>query len=213
MPQRKYEQTLRAESAEETRRRILDAVADQLRAAPTDPVSLDAVARRARVARSTLYTTFGSRSGLFEAFLEDLWSRTGLAALSTAVQAPDAIEHLRAGIAAASRMYADDLALYRVLFSMGRLDPDSTGRALRTMEDERAGGMLFLARHLAEAGALRPDVSVERAADVLWLICSFDSLETLLTARNLSLDDSIDLLTTTAIRALCRPADGVGSTD
>ena len=205
MARRKYEQTLRAESAEETRRRILDAFADQLRAAPTEPVSLDVVARRARVARSTLYTTFGSRSGLFEAFVEDLWARTGLATLSDAVRAPDAIGHLREGIAAASRMYAEDLPVYRVLFSMGRLDPGSTGEAVRKMEDDRAGGMLFLAQHLAEAGMLRPDLDVTSAADILWVLCSFDSLDALLTERHLPLDDAIDRLSTTAIRTLCAP--------
>ena len=76
---RKYEQQLRAESAEETRRRILDAVARRLREAPTEPVSLDQVAKLARVARSTIYLIFGSRAGLFDAFTEDLADRTGSA--------------------------------------------------------------------------------------------------------------------------------------
>ena len=204
MAQRKYEQTIRAESAEETRRRILDAFAEQLRAAPTEAVSLDIVARRARVARSTIYTTFGSRSGLLQSFVEDLWSRTGLAALSEAVQEPDAVNHLRSGITAASRMYAQDLAVYRALFSMGRLDPQSTGSALRAMEDDRAGGMLFLARHLDESGVLRPDLDVKMAADILWVLCSFDALDTLVSERHLSLDEAIDLLANTAIRSLCR---------
>ena len=204
MSQRKYEQSLRAETAEVTRRRILDAFAGQLRAAPTEPVSLDVVARRARVARSTIYTTFGSRAGLFQSFVEDLWSRTGLAALSEAVQEPNAIEHLRSGINAASRMYAQDLPIYRVLFSMGRLDPEATGSAIRTMEDNRAGGMLFLARHLDEAGMLRPGLTVKTAADILWVLCSFDSLDTLLSDRDLALDEAIDLLATTAVHTLCR---------
>jgi AcrR family transcriptional regulator len=205
MPQRKYEQTLRAESAEVTRRRILDAFADQLRAAPTEPVSLDAVARRARVARSTIYTTFGSRSGLFQSFVEDLWSRTGLAALTDAVREPDAVDHLRSGITAASRMYAQELPIYRVLFSMARLDPDATGHALRAMEDNRAGGMLFLARHLDESGMLRPGLTVKTAADILWVLCSFDSLDTLLSDRDLPLDEAIDVLATSAVHTLCRP--------
>jgi len=37
---RKYEQRRRAEAAEETRRRILDAVYEQLRAAPAEPISI-----------------------------------------------------------------------------------------------------------------------------------------------------------------------------
>ena len=67
-----YNQRLRAESAAETRQRILDAVAERMRTAPTEPVSIDQVARLAKVARSTIYVVFGSRVGLFEAFAEDL---------------------------------------------------------------------------------------------------------------------------------------------
>ena len=63
MSPRKYEQRVRAEAADETRRRILDAVYERLRAAPSEPVALDRVARRAGVARSTVYLIFGSRGG------------------------------------------------------------------------------------------------------------------------------------------------------
>ena len=62
MGTRKYEQRLRAEAAEETRRRILDAVYERLRVAPAQPVSIEQVARTARVARSTVYLIFGSRT-------------------------------------------------------------------------------------------------------------------------------------------------------
>src|SRR6478609_586599 len=112
MANRKYEQRLRAESAEETRRRILDAVDQRLREAPTEPVSLDQVAALARVARSTIYLVFGSRAGMFDAFAEDLRVRTGVGALTEAVAAPDPREHLRGGIAAANKMYATDRDIY-----------------------------------------------------------------------------------------------------
>ena len=77
MSKRRYEQRLRAEAAEETRRRILDALYDRLREAPADPVSVDEVARIARVARSTVYLVFGSRSGLFDALTEHLFQGAG----------------------------------------------------------------------------------------------------------------------------------------
>ena len=38
---RRYEQRLRAQAAEETRRRVLDAVYEGLREAPARPVSVD----------------------------------------------------------------------------------------------------------------------------------------------------------------------------
>ena len=68
---RRYEQRARAASAEATRRRILDALYDRLHDAPAAPVSVDAVAQAAGVARSTVYVVFGSRAGLFDAFAAD----------------------------------------------------------------------------------------------------------------------------------------------
>ncbi len=46
---------------------------------------------------------------------------------------------MREGIAAACRMYAQDLPVYRVLFSMNHVDPASVGGAVERMEKtERA---------------------------------------------------------------------------
>ena len=204
MVTRKYEQRLRAESAEETRRRILDAVADRLRSAPIEPINLEQIAQKARVSRSTIYLVFGSRAGLFDAFVEDLWARTGLPALTKAVSAPDAREHLRAGLNAASRMYAADRDVYRALYSMSRLDPATVGNAVARMETEQTGGMAYVARRLSEDGLLRPDLTVRAAADILWVICSFDALDLLLTGRKLSLTRAIDTLIEMAERSLYR---------
>ena len=201
---RKYEQQLRAETAEETRRRILDAVAQRLRDAPTEPVSLDQVAKLARVARSTIYLIFGSRAGLFDAFTEDLADRTGLARLTEAVANPDARQHLREGIAAGYHMYAQDVVVYRVLFSMNHLDPASLGGAV---EDGAAAcrGHGVSARRLAEDSVLRDDITVKQAIDLLWMLCSFETFDALYADRGKSLEESIELITWTAEHALCRP--------
>jgi AcrR family transcriptional regulator len=203
---RKYEQRIRADTAEQTRRRILDAVAQRLRDAPTEPVSLDQVAGLARVARSTIYLIFGSRAGLFDAFTEDLADRTGLASLTEAVANPDVRQHLREGIAAGYRMFTADLVVYRVLFSMNHLDPASLGGAVERMEQRRAGGMAYLARRLAEDSVLRDDVTVEQAMDLLWVLCSFETFDALYTTRGKSLDETIELIISAAEHALCRPA-------
>jgi AcrR family transcriptional regulator len=205
MTSRPYEQRLRAEQAEETRQRILDAVDRCLRESPTEPVSLERVARLARVARSTIYLVFGSRAGLFDAFADDLWARTGLPALTAAVALPDAREHLRGGVAAASQMFASDREIYRVLHSMARLDPDAVGGAVDKMDAERRGGMAHLARRLAEQGVLRDDVSVEQAEDMLWVLCSFETFDLLYTGRDLGVDEAVDVIVTMIERSLCRP--------
>jgi AcrR family transcriptional regulator len=201
---RKYQQKLRADTTAQTRRRILDAVADQLREAPTQPLSLDTVAQHADVARSTIYVVFGSRAGVFDAFTADLSERAGLAQLTAAVAVPDARAHLRGGIRAACRMFAADIRIYRVLFSMSRLDPESLGGAVDRMEERRRGGMIYLAERLAEDGVLRDDINADQAVDLLWMLCSFDAFDLLHTGRGLSIDQAADVIATTAERALCR---------
>lgn len=204
MATRKYDQGLRAEAALRTRKRILDAVEERLRTAPAEPLALDKVAEIAGVARSTIYTVFGSRAGLFDAFSDDLWQRNGLADLTVAVRAPDARAHLRDGIHAACRMFAGDLPVYRVLFSVARLDPDSVGGAVAAKERDRSGGMAHLARRLDDQGALRPGLSVEQAADVLWVLCSFEAFDLLHTGRGMGVDEAATTLADTAERAVCR---------
>ena len=203
MPTREYKQRLRAESAAETRQRILDAVAERMRTAPTEPVSIDQVARLAKVSRSTIYVVFDSRAGLFEAFAEDLWERTGLADLSQATKSADALEHLRGAMKAACRMFAGDLDVYRVLFTMARLDPDAVGQVIERTETDRKHGMKHLAMRLAEDGYLRDDITVEQALDLLWVLGSFDAFYLVHAGRNLSVDDAADLLSLTAERTLC----------
>jgi AcrR family transcriptional regulator len=199
---RRYEQRLRAQSADETRRRILDAVYDGLRDAPSRPVSVDRVARAAGVARSTVYLVFGSRAGLFDALGRDLMERSGYAGLIEAVGHPDAREHMRGGIAAGARMFAADRDVARALYSMAQLDEEAVGGAIGRIEAERSRGMLRLARRLDEQGLLRDDVTVEDAALTLWVMTSFDAFDLLFTGRGLSLEETTRLLVAAAERAL-----------
>jgi AcrR family transcriptional regulator len=201
---RKYEQRLRAESTDATRRRILDAVEQRLREMPTEPVSIEAVARRAGVARTTVYLVFGSRAGLFDALATELWDRAGLPELTTAVAHPDAREHLRGGLHAGVEIYAAIRDVAVALFSMSALDPESVGGAIVRLEERRWGGMQYLARRLDEQDVLRPDVSVDEATEVLWMLASFGSFDALYTGRGLAADEVARTLTMTAERTLCR---------
>jgi AcrR family transcriptional regulator len=204
MTPRRYEQRLRAEAAEETRRRILDALYARLGEAPSRPVTVDEVARRAGVARSTVYLIFGSRAGLFDALTTHLFRGAGYDRLLQAVRHPDARQHLRGGLAAGVEIFAAHRDVFRVLFSMAELDPDAVGDAVRRTESARAEGMVRLAERLAEQGILRPGLTVREAADVVWLMASFDAFDLLYTARGLPADEVGRLLGDVAERALCR---------
>lgn len=202
MATRKYEQRLRAESAEETRRRILDAVCERLREAPAEPVSIDRVAQLARVARPTVYLAFGSRAGLFDAVGADRLQRGEFERMLQASAHPDAREGLRGGVRGVVEMYAAHRDVIRVLSSMARLDAPAVGAALQRLERGRANGMAHLAQRLADQEALRPDVTVDHATNLLWLLTSFDSFDALHIGRKLSVEQVANLLVTTAEQSL-----------
>ncbi len=202
---RRYEQRQRAEDAEKTRQRIVDAVLERLRAAPAEPVAIEKIAAMAGVARSTVYAIFGSRAGLFDAVGAHLQARTGYERLVEASHHPDAREAFRGGLRAASEMLAAERDTWRALRSMAQLDQEAVGGSVQRWEDERAAAMARIARQLHEQGHLRPEVTAEEANDLLWVITSFESFDLLYTGRGLPLDLVIERLTDAAERALMTP--------
>ena len=176
---RPYAQRLRAESAAQTRLRILDSVYDRLRQSPAERLAVDRVARDAGVSRSTVYLIFGDRSGLFDAVGADLLDRGGFADVLAAVDNPDARAAMRAFMRATVDMYAASRDVLRSLYSMAQLDPEAVGGAIARLEKGRLEGMQRVAAGLAAAGELRDDVTVDEATDVLWLLSSFDSFDLL----------------------------------
>jgi hypothetical protein len=101
-------------------------------------------------------------------------------------------------------MFATHRDVLRALFSMALLDADAVGGAIQRMEEGRADGAVYRARRLAEQGILRSDVTVDEAADLLWVLTSFDSFDLLYTGRALPVDKVTKTLITTAERSLCR---------
>ena len=101
-------------------------------------------------------------------------------------------------------MYAAHRDVLRVLSSMALLDATAVGGAIQRMEQGRAGGMARLAHRMADQEALRADVTAAQAADLLWLLTSFDGFDLLYTGRDLSTGKTATTLITTAERSLCR---------
>jgi len=202
---RRYQQRARAEEAEKTRRRIVDAALERLRDAPAEPASMERIATMAGVARSTVYAIFGSRAGLFDAVGVELRERGGYDRLVEASHHDDAREALRGGLRTASEMLAASRDSFRILHSMARLDPEAVGGAVHRWEEERAAAMARIAGSLDEQDVLLPGVGVDEANDVLWVLTSFESFDLLYTGRGLPLDAVVERLTETAERALMTP--------
>jgi AcrR family transcriptional regulator len=202
MATRRYEQRLRAQAADETRRRVLYAVYEQLREAPARPVGVDRIARTAGVARSTVYVIFGSRAGLFDAFAADLLERGGFQRVLDAVADPDPRVTVRAGITGGVHTFATHRDVFRALVSMAELDAEAVGGAMQRSEQRRAKGMKRLARRLAKHGLLPEGVTAKKAADRLWVLTSFDAFDLLYAGRGLSAKEVARVLVDMAERSV-----------
>lgn len=176
---RPYEQRARAESAQQTRRRIFEAVHHALADTTSGDVTVDDIARRADVGRSTIYAAFGDRAGLFDAFAEDLLRRSGLADVLAAADGPDARAAAVGTVRATVRLYAADADVLRALYSLSRLDPGAFGGTMLRLEAGRAIGMRQLAARLANEQALRPGITESDAQRALWVLTAFETFDLL----------------------------------
>ena len=199
---RRYEQRLRAQTAEETRRRVLDAVYEALREAPARAGQRRLDRARAGVARSTVYVIFGSRAGLFDAFAADLLERGGFRRVLDAVADPDPRVHLRDGITGGVHTFAAHRDVPRALVSMAALDAEAVGGAIQRSEQRRAKGMMRLARRLARHGLLRKGVTTRGPPTGCGCSTSFDAFDLLYTGRALSADEVARILVDSAERSV-----------
>ena len=204
MDKRQYVQRVRAEAADATRRRILDAARATLERGPSGALRVEEVARSAGVSRSTVYLLYGSRAGLFDALARHLRLEAGFDELIREFRRPDALEAMRGSQRAAVRMYAKMPELARAMFTMGAVDPDAVA-AIRAIEDGRRPGQADIARRLAEQGYLRDGVDIDEATDILTVITSFQAFDELFSGSGLPAEVVADRLIAMAERTVCRP--------
>ena len=205
--QRSYTQKARAESAAETRRRIIEVTRELLARAPLENVSLPAIATGADVARSTVYTIFGSREGLMVAVAEDLLERGGFARIGQALRGPDVVRAFEISMDVAMELYSQEEPVGQALLSLAAVDRDAQSAAAR-LNLGRAQGMRRLAERMREQDVLRDDVTVEEAADVLWVITSFETYAQLRRGRGLTPQQVGERLLAMTRRTLYRPGGG-----
>ena len=198
---RRYVQRARAESAQATRRQILDAAREAL----LDPEGLDAglasIASRARVARSTVYATFGSRGALFAELADETVHAAGVDAVIEAFRGPEPVAALETSIAASCRMYAADRDAFARLLALGQTDPETTEPLSRGDRDRRFG-MDDLVRRLDEAGLLQPGLDRGQAAASLSVLTTFWAYDELASGRGLDAEACTRVLVQTARTAV-----------
>jgi AcrR family transcriptional regulator len=176
MSPRPYQLGRRQAVIDEGRRRILDAARDLLAESEHYATfTVDAVAKRADVARATVYYQFGSKTGLLEALCDALAERGGLADLAHAFTAPDPDEALRLLVTAFARFWGADRLVMRRLRALAALDPD-VAAVIAARDDRRRHALKTLLDR-------RHDLAhPAHALPVAHTLTSFETYDALLTA-------------------------------
>ena len=184
MSPRRYELGKRREQIDENRRRVVDAARALLAEATTyTAFTVDAVAKRADVARATVYYQFGSKTGILDALCDTLAEVGGMAEQAQAFTDPDPLKGLAQFIAAFGRFWAADRVVMRRLRALAALDPE-VGAVIAARDQRRRTGLALLiertARHPASTIAARS----EDAVRVLHTLTSFETFDSLAGSGN-----------------------------
>jgi AcrR family transcriptional regulator len=160
---------------DETRSKILEAARAQLETEAS--FSIDAVARRADVARMTVYYQFGSKRGLLEALFDDLAARGGMRGMPAAFQQVDPHRALEGLIDVFAHFWSSDRLVLRRLRAMAALDPE-LDEVLRERNEGRRQGLRVILSRLESLGDGKSKAASE-LLDLLFALTSFENFDVL----------------------------------
>ncbi|WBB67705.1 TetR/AcrR family transcriptional regulator [Micromonospora sp. WMMD812] len=196
MPRRPYDNTRRAEQAQLTRRRVLDAARELLIERGPAAITMRDVATHANVSAETVYKTFRTKAALIKDVYDvtlagddepmPMIDRPEIQAVLAATSPQDKL----ARYAFAARRVGERVGplLAKLLGAASGGDPD-LAQFRETINGERLVGANALVRHLATTGGLRADLNPDRARDIVWTLISPEVYELLVGGRGWSPDE------------------------
>lgn len=172
---RSYSSTLRAAHARRTRRSVVFAAARLFTEQGYGRTTIDAIAEQAGVSRKTVFTAVGGKLDLLKLALD--WAVAGDDEPTPLLERPELTATKNAtSPAVILRGWVDVIApiaarvhgLSAALAAAASADDDA--RLLREANQvQRLTGARAFVTHLAAHHGLRPGLSVDRAADIVWL--------------------------------------------
>jgi len=179
-PRRRYDSSRRREQAAQTRRDIEAAANKLFRERGYVGTSMPAIAMEAGVVVEPIYRAFGSEAELFKAVIEAALAGGSeraeappaeRPAIRAVIEEPDPRRKLELYAATQPGVHGRSSPLYRVLVAAADSDLE-LAEVLNGLEARRLHGLGGLASQLAESRALRPNLSVDGARDIIWTLCS-----------------------------------------
>jgi AcrR family transcriptional regulator len=202
---RPYHSPLRQQQADETRRRIVEAGRGLFLDRGYDGTTIESIARAAHVSPQTVYATFGSKRGILAGVLDR--ARFGSAYLETIPRAREAagpVERLRLVAAIARRVYDAERSELDLLRGAGTVSPD-LAELDREHERRRLDAQSPTLASIAQSGALRADLDVATAGDIVWTFTGREIYRMLVSDRGWTSDRYEAWLGDMMIAALLAP--------
>lgn len=190
-PKRRYDASSRRARAQQNHARIIDAATTMFLQNGYVGATIPAIAAHAGVAVETVYRAAPGKAGLLAAAVQAALAG-GAARAQDPVEEREAIRRviderdprrqLSAYAATQPGVWSRVGPLLRVLDAAAAAD-DELAKLRIAHEQQRHAGLHRFAELLADRGALRPDMTTDRAADILWTLCAQATFEALVTAR------------------------------
>jgi AcrR family transcriptional regulator len=169
---RAYTPVERQRSVEAGRDRILAAARDLLADDDAEGFSIDAVARRAGVARMTVYNQFDSKGGLLEALFDSLAASGPFAQLADIFKQDDPLVVLDEYVAIFGRFWTLHRRAHRRLRAAAMHD-EELAAAIEARNERRRKGIAELLRRLGDRA--HPVVPRSEVVNVIHVLLSFDT--------------------------------------
>jgi AcrR family transcriptional regulator len=188
-PRRSYDASRRQEQARRTRRVMLQAAHRLFLERGYPATTMPAVAEAAGVSVQSVYKAFGNKAALLKAVFDVAMAGDDepvpmlqRAALGRVRDEPDPRRKLELYGEFVAAVTPRHVPVQLLAKAAATTDPEAAG-VWEQLQAERLEGLTMFARALADAGHLRPDVSVEEARDLLWTCNSPETYDLLVLQR------------------------------
>ena len=195
---------LRKQYAEETRRSIIKAARKLFAERGYAKTRVEDIASLAGVAAVTVYTSIGGKSGILQALIE-IWTLSptrNAAALS--IDASENPRQILEIVGRTMRSMREEFA--DIIYALHDAAPfdAAVAKYVEVATERYRGSCLMVAEKLKSLDALRPDLSVNQARDVLWFYFGYWSWFTHCEENGWSYDDAEQWLVDAVTRALLK---------
>lgn len=194
MTSRSYRLGKRADSAADTRRRILDAGWAETELAGYRPASVEAIATRAGVTRVTVYRHFASRGELLEAIAWDQVGRAQLDRLDEARAHPNVIDATRLFLHENCLLFNDVGSILRAMLEVEREEPEIAVVLSITYRGRRIDSLRQLAERIATSGRMAAGWTGDTVCDALEILTGIEAFEVLTKKSGRTASDAADAL-------------------